>query len=99
MTAQELFKTRNTVLEYRPVQQGDGIVWYWVLLPLPGETQALAQGAGESKGEAGIKARQEAHRLRRKISQVRVFGLVKENLGKYPRSAMERTRRRLSLLC
>ena len=100
MTAQELFKTRSTVLEYRPVSQNGAMTWYWVLLPLPGEERALAHGEGTSKGEAGVQARQQAHQLRRKITQVRVFGLVKEHAlsGKYPRAALERVRRRLNLL-
>ena len=76
MNAAELFASRDAALEYRPVKQGDGVLWYWVLLPLPGEEAAIATGQGASKGMASVAARQFAHKLRKRITKVRTYGLA-----------------------
>ena len=76
MSAIDLFNTRSAVLEYRPVRRADGgVLWYWVLLPLPSEDVALATGSADSKGMASVAGRQFAHRLRRRVTKVRTFGL------------------------
>lgn len=76
MSAVDLFNTRSAVLEYRPVRRSDGgVLWYWVLLPLPGEDTALATGSADSKGMASVAGRQFAHRLRRRVTKVRTYGL------------------------
>lgn len=75
MNAKDLFGTHGAVLEYRPVRHDGGILWYWVLLPLPNEDRALATGSAASKGLASVAGRQYAHMLHRRVTKVRTFGL------------------------
>jgi len=76
MNAIDLFNTRSAVLEYRPVRLSKGgVLWYWVLLPLPHEDIALATGSADSKGMASVAGRQHAHWLHRRVTKVRTFGL------------------------
>lgn len=55
------FDKQKATLQYRPYQIQDGWKWYWVLLPEDGSS-ALATGTGDSRSDAGIKARKEARK-------------------------------------
>lgn len=72
MKARDLFDRKHVVLEYRPVLVDDAWEWYWVLLPLPSESHALATGSAASRGLASSLARREARRLGCSIKSVRV---------------------------
>lgn len=70
VNVRSLFK-RESVLEYRPIMGPDGVEWHWSLLPLPGETHAVASGHQKSKGLASVQARTEARALGYEIKDVR----------------------------
>lgn len=72
MTARELFRSNEAVLEYRPVRKGDGWDWYWTLLSLPLEDASIASGVKDSRGGAALEARLEARRAGRKIARIRI---------------------------
>ena len=82
MSAIDLFKKSEAVLEYSPVHQGDGVwKWYWTVLALPLEDESVASGEADSKAQASLAARRQAHKAHRRITTVRCRHHSLENSG------------------
>ena len=59
-------------LQYRPYQDGDKWMWYWVLHPEDG-SRALAHGEADNRGGAAVAARKKARELNAVINQIDVL--------------------------
>lgn len=76
MRAAELFNRDTVKLEYRPARTAKGVTWYWALIDLPMLSKAIATGSANSRSQAGLHARSEAHRLGVKIAEVGISGIT-----------------------